>query len=247
MHHRYSGETVKQVGLFDKAVDPIEVFREQWGTYQTVVRENYMFHREISYAFRKMLDTLQGPFKVLDLGCGDACQVGEILNPDMVAEYLGCDLSDQALDIARHNLAPFRKRFELHCKDMLSMLKKSPDRHFDVVYSCYALHHLPFEQKQVFFIECCRVMSEKGVFILADIMREEGESTERYYDRYITRMKKDWLELTDNELASIQGHIECCDYPETSSVLRSLAFNAGMKNSRRLEKCTWHQAWCYRA
>jgi len=245
MHHWNSGGSVSNEDRLETVVDPIDVFRAQWGTYQKVIRENYMFHREISAAYRTMIDTLPGPLKVLDLGCGDACQICDILPPGRVTEYSGCDLSRQALDIARKNLAPFGNRVRLLCDDMLAVLKAAPDNHFDVACSSYALHHLSFEQKKTFFIECRRTLRDKGVFILADIMREEDETPADYYDRYIGRMVTEWVTLTESEQSSVQEHIRSCDYPESPSVLQSMAHEADFHRCQQLEKRTWHQAWCY--
>lgn len=247
MHHRHSCGGIKKEDRFRTAVDPIEVFRERWGIYQTVIREDYMFHREISAAVGKLLDAVAVPLRFLDLGCGDACQIGKILKPGDVVEYRGCDLSAQALDVARENLLPFGNSVQLLCMDMLAVLKAAPANHFDAAYSCFALHHLPFLQKKMFFTECRRVLRDGGVFILADIMREEDESPAAYFERYIETMERDWLKLTETEQAGIQEHIRSCDYPEPPSVLESMALEAGFRGSRRLEKRTWHQAWCYRA
>ncbi|NTV99144.1 MAG: class I SAM-dependent methyltransferase [Chlorobiaceae bacterium] len=247
MHTWEPGTNTNAGATIEAAADPIEVFRADWGTYQTVIRENYMFHRDISASVGKLLEALPGPLKVLDLGCGDSSQVVEMFRPGQVAEYCGCDLSREALDAARVNLGPFGNRAELLCKDMLAVLRDAPDAHYDLVYSSYALHHLPFEEKQLFFSECRRTLHGTGLLILADIMREEGETMSGYYDRYIETMDAQWVALSDIERGSIQEHIRGCDFPEPSSVLLSMAEREGLRNPVRLEKRTWHQAWCYQA
>lgn len=247
MHRRHAGNGTRQDELLETAADPIEVFRADWGTYQTVIRENCMFHREISVAVGTLLEAFPGPLTVLDLGCGDASRITEMFKPGKVAEYCGCDLSREALDAARVNLKPFGNRAELLCREMLAVLRDAPEGHYDVVYSSYALHHLPFGEKQAFFNECSRTLRGTGLLILADIMREEGETLSGYYDRYIETMDAEWSGLTGTERGNIQEHIRSCDFPETSADLQSLAENAGLNNSWRLEKCTWHQVWCYRA
>jgi SAM-dependent methyltransferase len=247
MHRRHAGNGIRLDELLETAADPIEVFRADWRTYQTAIRENYMFHRDISTAIRKLLDQLHGPLKVLDLGCGDASQIPEIFKPGQVAEYRGCDLSAQALDVAHSNLAHLGNRAELLCRDMLEVLRESPVECYDIVYSSYALHHLPSDEKQEFLNECRRTLGADGILILVDIMREEGETLPEYFDRYIEKMDADWTGFSDIERRSIQDHIRSCDYPESPSVLQSLARNAGLKKSRKLEKRTWHQAWCFMA
>ena len=128
--------------------DPIYIYRKTWATYQKVISNNLMFHREISTAVKKLLESRPGPLNVLDLGCGDATHVSKILNQGQVAEYCGCDLSPYALDVARNNLEPLGMRVNLLCRDMVAVLREAPENHFDVVYSGYALHHLSTEAKQ---------------------------------------------------------------------------------------------------
>jgi SAM-dependent methyltransferase len=227
--------------------DPIYIFRKTWGTYQKVISNNLMFHREISTAVRKLLATRREPLNVLDLGCGDAAHIGKILNPGQVAEYYGCDLSPYALDVARVNLEPFGIRVNLLCRDMIAVLREAPGDHFDVVYSGYALHHLPIGDKQAFFTECRRTLRDNGCVILVDVMREEGQARQAYLDDYNGAVATQWDALTLHERNQVQEHIRNCDFPETPTSLRLLAKNAGLETSRKLEKRTWHEAWCYQA
>lgn len=225
--------------------DPIYIFRKTWATYQKVISNNFMFHREITTAVRTLLASRPGPLNVLDLGCGDAAHIGKVLNPGQVSQYFGCDLSPYALDVARENLEPFGIVVNLLCRDMVAVLKEAPDNHFDVVYSGYALHHLSIEEKQTFFTQCRRTLRENGYVILVDVMLEEGQARPAYLDSYNGMVATRWEALTKYERDQVQEHIRNCDFPETPTVFQELASNAGLSTSRRLEKYTWHQAWCY--
>ncbi|MEI6757694.1 MAG: class I SAM-dependent methyltransferase [Chlorobium sp.] len=223
--------------------DPVYIFRKTWATYQKVIKNNLMFHREILISVRELLESRPGPLNVLDLGCGDATHIGKVLTPGQVSEYCGCDLSPYALDVARKNLEPFGISVNLLCRDMVAVLKDAPENHFDVVYSGYALHHLSTEEKQTFFKECRRTLRENGCVILVDLMLEEGVARPAYLDSYNGVVAKHWKALTHNERDQVQEHIRNCDFPETPSVIQMLASNAGLTNCRRLEKRTWHEAW----
>ena len=225
--------------------DPIYIFRKTWATYQKVISNNLMFHRELTTAVRKLLESHPGPLSVLDLGCGDAAHIVKILNPGQVAEYCGCDLSPYALDVARNNLEPFGIRANLLCRDMVTVLREAPGNHFDVVYSGYALHHLPIEEKQTFFMQCRRILRENGCLILVDVMLEEGEARPAYLDSYNKAVATLWEALTPYERDQVQEHIRNCDFPETPTIIQELAHNAGLRTCRRLGKHTWHEAWCY--
>jgi ubiquinone/menaquinone biosynthesis C-methylase UbiE len=224
--------------------DPIYIFRKTWITYQKVISNNLMFHRELTTAVKKLLESRPGPLNLLDLGCGDAAHISKILNPGQVAEYRGCDLSPYALDLARNNLEAFGIRVNLLCRDMVAVLKEAPENHFDVVYSGYALHHLPFEAKQTFFNECRRTLRKNGCVILMDVMLEEGESRLAYLDSYNGAVATQWEALTPHERDQVQEHIRNCDFPETPTVVQMLANNAGLTTCRRLGKERWHEAWC---
>ncbi len=225
--------------------DPIYIFRKTWATYQKVISNNLMFHRETLTAVRKLLESRQETLNVLDLGCGDATHIGKILNPGQVAEYCGCDLSPYALDVAQKNLEPFGVSVNLLCKDMVAVLREAPANHFDVIYSGYALHHLSIEEKQTFFTECRRTLRDNGCVILVDVMLEEGQTRPAYLDSYNGMVATRWKALTTHERNQVQEHIRNCDFPETPTVIQTLASNAGLTICRRLEKYTWHEAWCY--
>ena len=236
--------TIKLHNIFDMKSDPIYIFRKTWGTYQKVISNNLMFHREITSAVKKLLKSNPGPLNVLDLGCGDAAHISKILDPGQIAEYCGCDLSPYALDVARNNLDALGIRVNMLCRDMVAVLKEAPENHFDVVYSGYALHHLTTEEKQTFFTECRRTLRENGCVILVDVMLEEQQTRPAYLDSYNEMVATRWEALTPHERDQVQEHIRNCDFPETPTVVRMLASNAGLKTCLRLEKQTWHEAWC---
>lgn len=227
------------------SADPITIFRKTWGTYQKVIRHNLMFHREISAAVARLFEASHRPLIFADLGCGDATHILQLLRPGQLAEYCGCDLCAYALDEARKNLEPYGAAINLCCKDMLAVLREAPDNHFDVVYSSYALHHLSTDDKQTFFTQCRRALRENGRLVLVDVMREEEQTRPEYLCGYNRTVRMQWEALSHDERNQVQEHIRSCDFPETPSTFEMLARNAGFTTIRRLEKRTWHEAWCY--
>jgi ubiquinone/menaquinone biosynthesis C-methylase UbiE len=227
------------------STDPITIFRKTWGTYQKVISNNLMYHREITAAVTERFERSHSPLHLIDLGCGDASHILKLLKPGQIAEYCGCDLSQFALDEARKLLEPYGAAINLCCTDMLAVLSRAPASHFDIVYSSYALHHLPTESKQIIFTECRRALHDNGCLILVDVMRDEGQSRPEYLYSYNRTVRTQWEPLTPDERNQVQEHIRNCDFPETASTLEQLARNAGFSNCRRLEKQTWHEAWCY--
>ncbi len=227
------------------STDPITIFRKSWATYQKVINNNFMFHREIAAAVTGLFDKNDAPLNLIDLGCGDASHILKLLRPGQLAEYCGCDLSQYALDEARKQLTPYGAAINLCCTDMLDALSQAPASHFDIVYSSYALHHLPTESKQKVFAECRRALRDSGCMILVDVMRDEGQERQEYLYSYNKTVRTQWEALTPDERNQVQEHIRSCDFPEPASKLEELARNAGFTKCRRLEKQTWHEAWCY--
>ena len=227
------------------STDPITIFRKTWATNQKVISNNLMFHREITAAVSKLFTANHTPLRFIDLGCGDASHILKLFKPGQLGEYCGCDLSQYALDEARKDLEPFGVAVNLCCNDMLAVLKKAPANQYDIVYSSYALHHLPIEGKKTFFTECRRILRDNGFFILIDIMRDEDQTRQDYLYSYNKTVRDQWEALTPDERNQVQEHIRSCDFPEPASVLEKLARNAGFSKCRRLEKQTWHEVWCF--
>jgi SAM-dependent methyltransferase len=116
-------------------------FAQQWQTYRKLVDNNDVFHLE-AYAtlHRILVDEVAGPFRFLDLACGDARGIVEMLKTTKVAHYHGVDLSRPVLDLARVALealaCPGRARSaRLH-------RRHGPPEPADVVWIGLSLHHL---------------------------------------------------------------------------------------------------------
>ncbi|WP_414574743.1 class I SAM-dependent methyltransferase [Anabaena sp. CCY 9402-a] len=98
-----------------------EFFSKQWKIYQKVLNNNYMGHREIYSILHELLVSyFQKPFKILDLGCGDASFISLALLNTNIASYHGIDLSIPALEIAKENLA------KIHCDTTLTQVQPLP-------------------------------------------------------------------------------------------------------------------------
>ena len=75
---------------------------------------------------------------------------------------------------------------------------------YDVVYTSFALHHLPTEQKAEFFCRVAERLEKDGLLLLTDIVREEDESLPVYLglgslaDIFITPLEADSAMIDDN-------------------------------------------------
>src|ERR1019366_2218720 len=106
------------------------------------------------------------PISILDLGCGDAAALAPLLKGLALQRYRGPDLSETALALAAENLKALPCPAELTHGHILAALAE--DSSYDVIYSSFALHHLPAAQKAEFFsLATKRLNKEQGRLIAA--------------------------------------------------------------------------------
>ena len=227
--------------------NPVEIFLKSWQAYQEIIKHNYMFHREISEAARKALANCNPgeSLRVLDLGCGDASMALPLLSADRVARYIGCDLSQPALDIARTQLEAKQIPNQLICDDMLLVASELPDVNFDLVFSSYAIHHLNAINKQRILEEIARVLVPGGCLVLIDIFREPEEDRAAYMRNYMGVVRESWGNLSAESRDLVINHATEYDFPEFPTFYETQCTNNGLASGERLSKHTWHEAWLY--
>ncbi len=100
--------------------------------------------------------------KLLDLGCGDGNSFRYVSKYIKNSTYMGIDVADKAIDIAKTNWSKFGADFV--CYDG----KKIPfdDESFDVVFIACVLHHVPVEDRTDLLKECHRVLKKDGMIII---------------------------------------------------------------------------------
>lgn len=217
-------------------------FFHVWDTYARVVGGNYMFHQELGVAIRVALrDHFQArPFSLLDLGCGDAATLAPILQDFAVKHYCGADLSDAALAVARQNLSQLGCPVELHHADICDELAAQATP-VDVIYSSYALHHLPLARKAEFFRLASEKLAPDGVMLLVDVVREEQQSLDVYHNAYTSWLRATMSVLDATEHDAICEHIVHNDFPEPWTILEALATAAGLRSVSVTAPQTWHR------
>ncbi len=212
----------------------VEEMFSHWRLYKKLEDHNYLYHRQV-YArlHRFLLDQFPGPFAFLDLGCGDAEGIVRALEGTGVAGYLGVDLAPQALARAAQNLSRLSCEHRLLSRDFAEVVA-DPGTRADVIWMGLTFHHLPPEQKAVFLPRVRRVLTEGGYLLMYEPTRAEGETRERYLDRWWLTVSRLWRALPEPELRRIQNHVWHYDFPETFSALTRLADGEGFSQARRL-------------
>jgi len=221
-------------------------FFEAWSLYDQVLDNNYMFHDEIYQDVQRLIADryAERPFTLFDLGCGSARHLARALEDSSICRYIGYDLSDIALAHATRNLVGLSCPIELHHGDLLEGLKASGER-FDFIFSSFALHHLVSAEKVVFFQLGYKGLSEDGMLLLIDVMREEDEDAKLYLDRYCGWLRSEWKTMPPEALDAICGHIRNNDFPETASELYAMATHAGFSRCIEINRFRWHRTLCF--
>ena len=221
------------------------IFVDAWDLYQKVVAANCMFHREIGAELKRLLGDRfdRRPFSILDLGCGDAATLVPLLEGLPVERYKGVDLAEPALMLATNNLKSLPCPASLTHEDILAALAE--DTTYDVIYSSFALHHLPTHQKAEFFRLAAQRVNADGLVLLVDVVREEDETLPLYLQRYCDWLRGTWNVLDGSEKDLICDHIVTNDLPEPYSVLQSLAHAAGLRDRDGSVRFGWHRLVCF--
>jgi SAM-dependent methyltransferase len=92
-----------------------ELFAKGLATYQKVVNLNYLAHKEVYDVLRRaQMTEAPDQFVFLDIACGAASASAEALKGTRVGRYIGIDISQPSLDVAR-KLRPPQRRASALC------------------------------------------------------------------------------------------------------------------------------------
>ncbi len=223
-----------------------ELFRASWSVYDTIIRENYMFHREIHARLREVIAgrAALGGYSLLDLGCGNASGLAETLRDFPPTRYLGVDLSPAALEGAARSLAGLPV-VELREQEMLACLATLPPDSADLIYSGFAMHHLPPADKRRMFEACASVRSPGGMLLLVDVVREPEESREEYLESYLRMVATEWPALSARQVGEVRQHVAAHDFPESLPALREMATTAALTQCQVLARHRQHHAMLF--
>jgi ubiquinone/menaquinone biosynthesis C-methylase UbiE len=169
-------ESVKQFGLFS----------------QHYLKKGY------NYVIDYLSENNKTEGKILDLGTGTANLIAAFYTKirDSKAQLTGIDLSETMLQAASANLVKQCKKAEKQWELKISNVSQIlfPDNHFDAVISFASMHHWSCSLEEV-IKEVYRVLKSDGIFIIADLKRNE-ESLK--LKKYI--LSKPFAELYSNSV-----------------------------------------------
>jgi len=180
------------------------------------------------------------PATLLDLGCGDAIHLANIAMVLPISRYDGVDLSPVALQLAEQNLQGLNCPVNLHTGDMLSFLE-SDESKYDVIFTSYAFHHLNKPEMMRFLGAAFHHLRPGGQLALVDVIRQQGQSLADYLDAFCEDMRRQWLNLSPEELDHAIRHVRDCDQPPALEELREIALQAGLDDFRAIYRKDWYQ------
>ncbi len=123
----------------------------------------------------KTLNICNPKANILVLGCGSGLEIERIKFP---CNVVGLDISEKMLEVLSKKKLYEGVKLTTVCVSFLDMNIR--ENKYDIVLSCYAMHHFNGEQKQVIYNKIYSCLKDGGVFINGDFMVAGREEEERY-------------------------------------------------------------------
>jgi len=205
---------------------PVQAGFERWAVFEKIRAANRMHHCEVGQALEQVLAAgFEQPPRILDIGCGDARDISEILKRVSAGDYTGIDSSATALDSASTNLAGCKCPSALIHSDYAEALATviAP---FDLLWLGLFLHHLDSKQKSDFFERAAELLGPAGRVLAHDPVLLENEDRTGFIER-IRRASSNWPELAPEEREMLARHWSQHGRQERLSRLKEIAFHAG--------------------
>jgi cyclopropane fatty-acyl-phospholipid synthase-like methyltransferase len=203
-----------------------ELFAKGLATYQKVVRHNYMAHREVYRLLHGVLVS-EAPkkFVFLDIACGPATGSAQALRDTDVGGYIGVDISQPSLDLARKELKDLSCPIDLRRQDFVETVNAWSEP-VHVVWIGQSLHHLKRSEKGDFIRRVRAILPPDGIFLIWEPTCLEGEDRDRWMERF-RQMRPEWPMVTDDEFAAFDSHHRASDYAETATTWMEMGRGAG--------------------
>ncbi len=211
-----------------------EIFIKNWTIYRKIIENDNMSHRAGYLRLREILvSEMDKPFSFLDLACGDAFYSSRALEETKAEQYIGIDVSAQALSLAKEELrntqleAKFIRADFINFRDFI----ETPQ---DVIWVGFSVHHLDTPNKLEFMKKVKETLSEGGIFMLYEPIFIEGEDRELYFKRFKRTYYIHWNGLTKEEGESLLEHVRESEKPETRENWIKLGEDAGFINAEKI-------------
>ena len=199
-------------------------FNTNWQRYKDSVNKNMLYHLEMYTALNSLLTEYikSSAITFVDVGCGDCSNIEPVLQGKLIKQYIGIDVAEDVLKMARIQLNNLQCEKKFIVKDMTSAIQELHTP-VDIIFSSYAVHHLSLEEKFDFINACKSKLVPGGFFLMIDVIREENQSRDQWLDDMEARFKLFNPDLPYEEIESRMKHPRAADYPEMIPTFKAFA------------------------
>jgi tRNA (cmo5U34)-methyltransferase len=136
-------------------------------------------HKMVNVALEILPFDPSAAITALDLGTGTGFFTQKFLERFPQAKVIGVDGSNSMVELARARLAKLAARVDFCIGDFRQLQDLLPEgARGEVVFSCYALHHLSRSEKREVIRQALRFLKPEGWLINADIVTSESKIIE---------------------------------------------------------------------
>lgn len=205
-------------------------FNENWQRYQSTVKNNTLYHREMLAALQQFLSENIGvrPFTFVDVGCGDSSTVAPILVDQSITKYIGIDAAEDVLKMASNSLAHLECEKEFIADNMTTAIPHL-SASVDIIFTSYAVHHLSLQDKFNFIESCKQKLNQNGFLLMVDGVLKENQTRDEWLNALQERMKTTIPDITSDEVTFRMQHPRADDFPESIETFSKIAHQQAWK------------------
>lgn len=207
-------------------LDVVRDYFAHWIAYQRAVECNYIHHREARAALRGCMAARGPAGSLLDLGCGDAATIPDLVDGLGMTSYTGVDVTPEALDVAARSIAALGVPARLVAADFTVELPRLPGP-YDTIVVSLAMHHLPAHDKPAFFAAVRAQLAPGGLLLAYEPSCRPSEGRARYVARQAAYFTANFTRMTPAHVAMLNQHVADADFPESPGAYAALAIDAG--------------------
>ena len=211
-----------------------EIFIKNWEIYRKIIENDNMSHKD-GYAIlgEILASDMKQPFSFLDLACGDAYYSSRTLKDTKAQQYIGIDVSSDALSFAKKELRNTQLEAKFIRADFVNF-RDFIETQQDIIWVGFSLHHLDTPNKLEFMKKVKETLSEGGIFMIYEPILLEGEDLGSYFQRFEQTFYKYWKGLTKEEGESLLEHVRESERPETTKDWVLLGKEAGFNQAEKV-------------
>jgi len=211
-----------------------EIFIKNWRIYRKIIENDNMSHKEGYAKLREILtEEMRRPFSFVDLACGDAYYSSMVLRNTNAEKYIGIDVSEEALSLAKEEFRDSGIEARFVRADFINFAEfiETP---VDVIWVGFSVHHLDTPEKLEFMKNVRQALSQDGIFMLYEPILLEGEDRGEYFKRFKQIFYMHWKGLSKEEGESLLEHVRESEKPETTGDWIMLGKEAGFNQAEKV-------------